>query len=158
MKQSTHGIRTTLSVLATGLALAAGALLSGHAAAQAYPSKPITLNSSLGPGSSYDAILRAIQEDWLARTGKTFIINPVVGGVGTLAPASLKRADPDGYTIAFTYAAPLTLSPLIMATPPYDPVKDFAPVIQLTKHGLVYAANPNFPANNFAEFIALAKA
>lgn len=161
MKQSTHvthGIRTTLSVLATGLALAAGALLSGHAAAQAYPSKPITLNSSLGPGSSYDAILRAIQEDWLARTGKTLIINPVVGGVGTLAPASLKRADPDGYTIAFTYAAPLTLSPLIMATPPYDPVKDFAPVIQLTKHGLVYAANPNFPANNFAEFIALAKA
>ena len=93
MKQSTHtthSIRTTLSVLATGLALAAGTLLSGNAAAQAFPNKPITLNSSLGPGSSYDAILRAIQEDWQARTGKTFIINPVVGALGTLAPASLK--------------------------------------------------------------------
>ncbi len=161
MKKSTHithGIRTTLSVLATGLALAAGALVSGNAAAQAYPSKPITLNSSLGPGSSYDAILRAIQEDWQARTGKTFIINPVLGALGTLAPASLKRAEPDGHTLAFTFSAPLSLSPLMMSAPPYDTVKDIAPVILLTRHGLIYSATPTFPANNFAELITYAKA
>lgn len=158
MNKTRQGLRNKLTAIAAGLTLAAGALVSGHAAAQAYPNKAITLNSSLAPGSSYDAILRAIQEDWQTRTGKTFIINPVVGALGTLAPASLKRAEPDGYTIAFTFAAPLTLSPLMMATPPYDATKDFAPVIQLTRHGLIYVATPSFPASNFNEFIAAAKA
>ena len=158
MKQTQQGFRSKLTTMVAGLALASGALISGNAAAQAFPNKVITLNSSLAPGSSYDVILRAIQEDWQARLGKTFIINPVVGALGTLAPSSLKRAEPDGYTLAFTFAAPLTLSPLMMATPPYDASKDFAPVIQLTRHGLIYVATPSFPANNFNEFIAQAKA
>jgi tripartite-type tricarboxylate transporter receptor subunit TctC len=130
----------------------------GLARAQAYPAKAITINSSLGPGSSYDPILRIVQEDWQTRLGKTLIVNPVVGGLGTLAPASLLRAAPDGYTIALVYAAPITLSPQMMTNPPYDPIKDFAPVTLLTRHGLLYVAAPNFPANNFTELIAQAKA
>jgi len=147
-----------LMAVAMVMALAMGVLTAGNAAAQAYPAKAITLNSSLAPGSSYDVIFRVIQEDWRQRLGKDLVINPVVGGLGTLAPASLLRAQPDGYTIAFVFAAPITLSPQMMSTPPYDPLKDFAPVIQLTRHGLLYIAAPSAPYNNFNEFIAQAKA
>ncbi len=91
-------------------------------------------------------------------TGATLVVNPMPGGLGTLAPSSLLRSPADGQTVALIFAAPLTLTPQSMKTPPYDPLKDLAPVTMLTRHGLTYLANPQFPPNNVAELIAFARA
>ena len=128
-----------------------------QASAQAYPLKPITIHSVLPAGGSFDPLLRIMIEDIQARTGKTMIINPMVGALGTLAPGALVRAEKDGYTVALVFAATLTLSPQVMKTPPFDPVRDLAPVSLLTRHPLFLIANPNLPADSVADLLQLAR-
>ena len=155
IKSARHTVAIRTIAAAALVALAAP---SAPALAQAFPSRPITIHSSVAAGASYEILLRTVAEDWQARTGATLIVNPMPGGLGTLAPASLLRSPADGQTVALIFAAPLTLTPQSMKTPPYDPIKDLAPVTMLTRHGLTYLANPQFQPNNVAELIAFARA
>lgn len=140
------------------MAAFAGTLLAcTQASGQAYPSKSIVIQSPIVAGSSIDPVLRMMIEDIQARTGKTMVINAMVGGLGTLAPGAVARAEKDGHTVGLVFAATLTLSPQIMKNPPFDPLKDLAPVSLLTRHGLLIVANPALTANSVAELLALAK-
>jgi tripartite-type tricarboxylate transporter receptor subunit TctC len=67
------------------------------------------------------------------------------------------KAAPDGYTLLFAADASVTLAPAIIAKMPYDPVRDLTPIVNVTAGPFVLLANPAFPANNMADFIALAK-
>jgi tripartite-type tricarboxylate transporter receptor subunit TctC len=149
----------TLSKSAAHAALCAALLAaSASAFAQSFPSKNITLIMPLPASSTYTVLLRAMGDMIQQKTGKPVVMEPTIGADGTLAPQKLARAEPDGHTISLVWAAPMTLNPHIQKDIGYDPLRDFAPVTLLTRHGQFFVAHPSFPANNLREFIALAKA
>jgi tripartite-type tricarboxylate transporter receptor subunit TctC len=148
---------TTRAISSLTTALAA-ATLSFSAFGQAYPAKTITLTMPIGPVTAYYIILRQMADQIQAKTGRTIVFDVVLGAGGTLAPAKVKRADPDGYTIGLGYQGAMTIDPYISKDQRYDSLKDFAYISMLTRHGLAFVAGAKVPANNLQELIALAKA
>jgi len=140
-----------------GVCTVALTFTSAAAFGQAFPSKNITLLNALPPSSTYSVMLRAMGDMIQAKTGRTIVIEPVVGAGGVLAPQRVARSDPDGHTIGLVWAAPMTLNPLFTKDIGYDPQKDLAPITMLTKHGNQIIVGTKFPANNLQELIALAK-
>lgn len=147
-------LRTLVAALAV-----AGASTSAFAQSspQAFPSKNITLLNALPPSSTYSVMLRAMGDMIQAKSGRTVVIEPVVGADGVLAPQRVARSDPDGHTIGLVWAAPMTLNPLFTKDIGYDPQRDLLPVTMLTRHGNQIIVGGNFAANNVQELIALAK-
>jgi tripartite-type tricarboxylate transporter receptor subunit TctC len=139
-----------LAVLMVGFAL--------PAFGQAYPAKTITVTMPIGPGTAFFIVLRQMADQIQAKTGKTIVFDVVVGAGGTLAPAKLKRAEADGYTIGLGYQGAMTIDPYLAKEQRYDSLKDFAYISMLTRHGLLFVAGAKVPANNLQELIALAKA
>ena len=147
--------RRFLSLFAACAALAGFAT---DASSQAFPSKNINLIMPLPASSTYTVLLRAMGDLIQQKTGKAVVMDPTIGADGTLAPQKLARAEADGHTISLVWAAPMTLNPHITKEIGYDPLRDFAPITMLTRHGQFFVAHPSFQANNLREFIALAKA
>ena len=144
------------------LHLAAGAaalpLTSRIAAAQAYPTRPITLIVPFPPGGSTDVAAR-IAADHMSRTlGQQIVVQNVSGAGGTTGSTRAMRSDPDGYTILMgqmgTHAASVALYPNLA----YRPDVDFEPIGLVTAFPLIVAAKKDFPAQDFKEFIAYVKA
>lgn len=140
---------------ATAVALA---VTSGSAAAQAFPSKTMTLVMPIPASTAFYIMLRQMADQIQAKTGTSVVFDVAIGANGTLGPAKVRRAEADGYTLGLTWAAPMTLNPLYAKDSPYDPLKDFAYVTMLTQHGIFFAARTGYAPNNLNETIALAKA
>jgi tripartite-type tricarboxylate transporter receptor subunit TctC len=138
--------------------VAALAGLSNGASAQGYPSRTINLVMTVGPNTAYYHLVRQMADQIQAKTGVAIVFDPVLGANGNLGPAKVKRSEPDGYTLALTFASPLTMNPLLWKDKLYDPLKDFAYVTLLTQHGIAFLARPGFAPNNLTETIAFAKA
>jgi tripartite-type tricarboxylate transporter receptor subunit TctC len=86
------------------------------------------------------------------------VISNRAGAGGTTAGAQVAKSDPDGYTLLLNTIATHGIGPHIYANLPYDPVKDFAPVILIAKLPLIMAVNAEVPARSVSDVIALAKA
>src|SRR5262245_44564213 len=130
--------------------------LPGQARAQAWPSQPVRIIAPSAPGGSLDILSRLFGKGLQERLGGTFIVENRSGGAGNIGFDAVAKSKPDGYTIMIA-SDPLVTNPL-MASVTYDPVKDFAPIITIATLSQVLAVHPSVPANNFAEFVALAKA
>jgi tripartite-type tricarboxylate transporter receptor subunit TctC len=137
-------------------AVLAAAALQAHA--QAYPSGRTTLVMPIAPSLAFSVAIRQMADQIQQKTGQPIIFDYVIGADGTLAPPHVKRAKPDGYTIGLTYANPMTVNPYVDKEPRYDPLKDFAYISMLTRHGVLYVAGNNFAANTIQELVAMAKA
>ena len=109
------------------LAFAAGA------AAQQFPSKPVTLICPWPPGGSTDINLRALAEATGKYLGQPVIVENKPGAQGGIAAGEVARAAPDGYTLMVGTNTPLAANPSLFRKLSYDPAKDFAPVARLTK-------------------------
>jgi tripartite-type tricarboxylate transporter receptor subunit TctC len=158
-------MRTTTQVkpgrAARLLSLFAGAATSvvmAVAHGQAFPAKSMTLVVPLSPNTAIYVALRQMADQIQQQTGRAILFDLAVGANGTLGPQRVKRADPDGYTIGLTYAAPMTVNPFVEKEPRYDPLKDFTYITMLTRHGILFVGGPKVPANNLQELIALARA
>ncbi|MGK9165389.1 tripartite tricarboxylate transporter substrate binding protein [Inquilinus limosus] len=153
---SLHGLfRRT--VLLAGLA-ACLALPAGTApAADAFPSRPITLVVPFSAGGSTDLIARLVAEKMSADLGQTVIVENKAGAGGNIGAAAVAKADPDGYTILMGTIATHALNPAVMKEMPYDPVKDFAPVSLLVLVPNVLEVHPSLPVKSVQELIALLK-
>jgi tripartite-type tricarboxylate transporter receptor subunit TctC len=125
--------------------------------AQGYPAKPIRLLVSGAPGTPPDTLARIVAEPLSAALGKPVLVENRPGASGVLAMGTLARSAPDGYTLA-TIGLPQIVAPRLMAEMPYDTVRDFAPVIQLTWSANVLVVHEASPLKDVAEFIAQAKA
>jgi tripartite-type tricarboxylate transporter receptor subunit TctC len=90
--------------------------------------------------------------------GQPVIVANRGGAGGTIAAAAVAKSDPDGYTLLLNTIATHGIGPHLYANLPYDPVKDFAPVILLTKLPLIMTVTAMLPAQSVAEVITLAKA
>jgi tripartite-type tricarboxylate transporter receptor subunit TctC len=146
-------------VLQSGAALAATfALFPAATSAQGkYPSSTIRLVVPYPPGGVVDAIARHWAEH-IKRVLGTVVVENQTGGGGMIGASAVARANPDGHTLLFGETSCLIIAPSLMAQPPYDPVKSFAPVSMMATSSTSIAVHPSVPANNLEEFIAYAKA
>ena len=131
----------------------------GPARAQAsYPNRPIQLVVTVPPGGAADFVARIIGAKLADALGQPVVISNRGGAGGTTAAAAVAKSDPDGYTLLLNTIATHGIGPHLYPSLPYDPVKDFSPIILLTKLPLIMTVNAALPAQSVKEVIALAKA
>jgi tripartite-type tricarboxylate transporter receptor subunit TctC len=138
-----------------------GALLlfiAGLACAQSYPSKTVKLVVPYGPGSSPDSVGRIVAQQMQEALGQPVIVANVSGALANVGTAEVARAAPDGYTILLTTNTPHAANVALFKSLPFDPVKDFAPIVRLITTSMVLLVRSDFPASSLKEFIAYAKA
>ena len=133
------------------------ALICGHAAAQAYPAKPVHLIISFTPGSSTDIVGRAVAAKLSEMWGQQVVAENRVGAGGTIGSAAVVRAAPDGYTLLSNSSAHVA-NPSIYASMPYDVLKDFTNLAPLAGGPNVLIVGQEAGWKTFGDFIAAAKA
>ena len=127
------------------------------AGAQDFPNKPIRLIVPFPAGGPNDIIARVVGQRMSELTKQPVLIDNRGGQAGVLGTDAVAKANPDGYTIGIVSASALVISPT-MEKVPYDVGRDFAPVtLAVTVPEMLVVAS-NFPANNMAELVGLAKA
>jgi len=124
----------------------------------AYPSHPLQLVVTVPPGGAADFVGRLVGAKLSDALGQPVVISNRGGAGGTIAAAAVAKSDPDGYTLLLNTIATHGIGPFIYANLPYDPTKDFSPVILVAKFPLIMAVNADLPAKSVDEVIALAKA
>ena len=129
----------------------------GSARAQAFPSRPIRIVVPFPAGGSVDTVARWIGAKMSDDLKQPVIVDNRAGAGGTLGADVVAKAPADGHTVLITTPG-LAIAPSIYRQLPFDPLKDFAPVSQLTATYLILVVNPNLPANSVQELVALAKA
>jgi tripartite-type tricarboxylate transporter receptor subunit TctC len=135
--------------------LAASAFSQG--AADAYPSKPVTVVNPYAPGGTADTETRLYTAKLMAMTGQPFIVDYKPGAGTAIGTAYVAKAPADGHTLLVATGS-LTVLPALYKDLTFDAVKDFAPVSLMSQRTSVLIAHPSFPAKNFVEYIAYAKA
>ncbi len=140
--------------------LASGALLAlapgVRAQPAAYPNRPITLVVPYSTGTTADTLARLLGTKLGERFGVATITDNRAGAAGVIGTDAVAKAAPDGYTLLFTATSHSTV-PAIRPKLPFDPVKSFAPVLLLGTSALALVVSPRLEAQNFKEFVALAK-
>ena len=145
--------------LRTWLAAAAVALVFPLAALAAdYPSRPVTIAVAFTPGGPSDVLSRILGKRLQEILHQPFIVENRPGAGGNIAAEQVKNADPDGYTLLMGNNSILATNAALYKKLNYDAVKDFAPISLVGTQANILVVNPNVPANNLAELIALAKA
>ena len=145
-------------ITAITTALLAGALLAaGTASAQNYPNRPVRMIIPFPPGGTLDTVGRLLAQKLSEQLGQQFVVDNRAGGNGLIGADLVKQSAPDGYTLLFT-ASTFTISPMTMTNPPFDVVKDFAPVSLVAKAPLAVAIGNQVPAKDIKGLIAHAKA
>lgn len=125
---------------------------------ETYPSRPIRLVVPFAPSGSSDTITRLIAPQLSEQLGQQIVLDNRAGGNGAIGTQIVAQALPDGHTIGLVYIATLATNPAISGNVGYDPIKDFAPITQLTASANVLAIHPSVSAASVKEFVALAKA
>ena len=151
MKMQTRG-RMALLLAACALAVAAP-----PAMAQDYPQKPIKMITPYPPGGPTDVLARAISQKLSERLGQPIVIDNRPGASGMIGADMVAKAAPDGYTL-LANASIHVINPSLYANPPYDAIRDFAPVSQIAEVPLVLVVNPALGVKTVRELIAKAKA
>src|SRR5258708_36860975 len=116
------------------LPLACGAAM---AQAQTYPTKPIRFIVPFPPGGGTDTNSRALTQRIADNTGWTFVVDNKPGAGGNIGAEQAAKAPPDGYTLVLGQTSNLAINPFLYAKPPFDPMKDFAPVALVSSGPLV---------------------
>ena len=133
--------------------------LSAMAQAQDnWPSKPISMIVASGAGSGVDVMARDLAQKLGAALGQTIVVDNKPGASGQVAGQLVARARPDGYTLLYSNASFIAVSPAVLAKMNHDPVKDLTPIAQTAVGGIILMVNKNVPANNLQELVALVKA
>jgi tripartite-type tricarboxylate transporter receptor subunit TctC len=141
-------------LLSLTAAIAALSTTSLAAAAQTYPSRPITIIVGTGPGGPSDVIARILAEQMRGSLGQAVIVENVTGANGTLGLGRVARAKPDGYTLAFSGSATHVYNAAIYPLA-YDVINDFEPVALLSRDiGQLVVTKKAMPANDLKELIA----
>ncbi|MCC7082948.1 MAG: tripartite tricarboxylate transporter substrate binding protein [Burkholderiales bacterium] len=148
--------RFLATVFAAVLALLAGAR-SATALAQVWPAKPVTVIIGYSAGGPVDILARTLADPVSKRLGQPLIVTYKPGAGERIATEFLHQQLADGYNIQIVVVAFAT-NPILYTNLPYDPAKDFIPVVQLTESSPILSVKAESPIRNFADFVALAKA
>ena len=140
------------------LAILACPGLGANVAAQDYPTRPIRLVVPFAPGGGTDLLARTLALKLNEAWGQPVINDNRAGGTGAVGSVLVAQAAPDGYTLILVTSSTHAISPNFFRKPPYNPVKDFAPVSLVANAPEVVVVHPSVPAHSIKELVALAKA
>ncbi|MBC7779923.1 MAG: tripartite tricarboxylate transporter substrate binding protein [Proteobacteria bacterium] len=150
-------IRALSLVLLSALAVAASGAVAADKVAAAYPIKPIRVIVPFPPGGGTDFVMRAIAPQLSEQLGQQVLIDNRAGAQGVIGTQLGARASNDGYTLTIVDAATV-ISPALIDPPPFDVLKDFAPIAILVEQPYLITLHPSVPATSMAEFIKLVQA
>ncbi|CAG2155438.1 hypothetical protein LMG19282_04928 [Cupriavidus campinensis] len=148
-----HARKTALT-----LAVAAIASVASVAHAQSFPTKPIRLIIPFAPGGTTDIVGRGVADQMSRILGQPVVVENRAGGGGSIGADAIAKAPPDGYTIGISTVSTMAVNPACNPKLSYDPIKDFKPITNVANVANVIAVNPNFPAKDYKEFLAVLKA
>jgi tripartite-type tricarboxylate transporter receptor subunit TctC len=134
---------------------------SGVAAADAaagYPNRPIRFIAPFVAGGPSDMLSRLLGQKLTESWGQTVVVDNRGSAGGIVGFELGAKAPPDGYTLLLANGAGLTINPSVYLKLPYDPLRDFQPITQVTSGAYFMVITPSLPAQSVKEFIALAKA
>lgn len=142
-----------------GLIAGAGCVYGQVIGAQpAYPGKPVRLVVAVPAGGSIDMVARSVAEKLGESLGQPFIVENRAGGAGIIGTDYVAKAVADGYVLTMAPAAWIASHVSTFAKLPYDPIRDFAPVIQVVTQPSVLIVNPSSPYTSVAKLVELGKA
>jgi tripartite-type tricarboxylate transporter receptor subunit TctC len=127
------------------------------AAAQDYPTRPVTILVPFAAGGGTDILARAVAQRLEQRLGKPFVIENRVGAGTVLAAGAAAKATPDGYTLMQATSGTLAMNGAIFKSLPYDPAKDLIPVALVAAVPFVLLVNADLPVRSVADLVKLAK-
>jgi tripartite-type tricarboxylate transporter receptor subunit TctC len=128
------------------------------APAPAYPVKVIRIVVPYAPGAGTDLHARALAQKMTENMGQMVIVDNRAGANGTIAMDLVAKSPPDGYTLVYALPAQYAVNPALYPKLPYDPVRDFDPIMLVARVPLVLFAHPSVPAQSIRELISLSKA
>jgi tripartite-type tricarboxylate transporter receptor subunit TctC len=142
----------------TAVALAALVTATGHATAQNWPTRPVTLVVPFAAGGPIDFAARLVGPRLSEALGQQVIVENIGGAGGMTGANRVAKASPDGYTFLFGNQATHTFSQLLYKKPLYKAENDFTPAGLVLSNVKILVTRKDLPANNLAEFVAYTKA
>ena len=149
-------MKTPVWITSTLLAISA-TCSTAQTTASSYPQKPIRMIVPFTPGGSTDILARAIGQELTKAWGQSVVIENIAGAGGSIGADRAAKSPADGYTLLMGHIGTLAVNPSLYPKLPYNPVKDFAPVAWVARVPNILVVNPNVPAKNVQELVALAK-
>jgi tripartite-type tricarboxylate transporter receptor subunit TctC len=155
MTPNRHGVFARLSLLACS---SLGLLLPALSSAQDYPNRPVTVVVPVAAGGAADALARAWADQLSRSMGASVVVDNKTGANGSIAAAHVAKQPADGYTLLFGSTSNMSLNPFSYKSLPYNPTRDFDPVLMLANSSQVLVANPNSGIKSLDDLVRLAKA
>lgn len=141
-------------IAAMGVGSLASVALARQAAAAGYPDRTVRLINPWTPGGPGDAIARPVAEVLSKAWNQSVVVESRPGANAVVGSAYVAKARPDGYTLLLGQTGPNTISPFLGDGTPYDPIKGFEPITQLTSAPLALAVRADLPIHSISELIA----
>ena len=132
-------------------------VICGHALAQDYPTRTITLVVPYPPGGGVDAMARVVAEKLAGALGQQVVVDNRAGGSGLVGTRAFIKSPPDGYTLFLGHTGSISINPSLYANAGFDPRKDFAPIGLIASMPVALLAHPSFPAKTIGDVVTIAK-
>jgi tripartite-type tricarboxylate transporter receptor subunit TctC len=130
----------------------------GYGMAGDYPERPIRIVVPFPAGAGPDQVARLVGQHLQDTFGQTVLVENRAGALGSLGAQQVAHASPDGYTLLMGTNTTHASNVATLKDLPYDPVKDFSPVIRTTTTAMVLMVKPDFPAHDLPQFLGYARA
>ena len=127
------------------------------AMAQTYPSKSVRVIVGFSPGGPTDQITRIVADELSKKLGQPFVVENRVGGNGTIAAQAVIASPADGYTLLVGTSGALTLSPVMLKSMPYNPLKDLTPIAMLAGYPYALVVPASLPVNDVKSLVDYVK-
>src|SRR5687768_6309712 len=147
-----------MTIPARALLFALFAIAAVSAGAQTYPTKPIRLVVPFAAGGALDVVGRVIGAKLGESWGRQVVIDNQLGAAGNIGAEFVAKAPPDGYTLLMSSVTTMAINMSLLEKPPYDFVRDYAPIALVASAPLALMVHPALPAKSVRDFAALAKA
>lgn len=139
-------------------ALLTTGLFSQQAALAQYPTKPVHIVVPYPAGGAVDAFARVLTQQLSEMWGQQVVVDNRPGASTMIGAEQVAKSPPDGYTLLLTAELTLVIVPHLYEKIPYDPLRDFAPIVALVSATQALVANPSLPVKTVKDLIELAKA
>jgi len=139
-------------------ALLTTGLFSQQAALAQYPTKPVHIVVPYPAGGAVDAFARVLTQQLSEMWGQQVVVDNRPGASTMIGADQVAKSPPDGYTLLLTAELTLVIVPHLYEKIPYDPLRDFTPIVALVSATQALVANPSLPVKTVKDLVALAKA